>query len=125
MFAGFFGFLWFRNPILHGYILITVASIAFIVCTLSYIMIYRQLRHHHNKQTDEAQVQTQQQAANPLNVATYRRSASNMLWIYGLFVLCYLPSVLTKIAIRVVGHTVIIRCITEFAVVQSSFSTRV
>ena len=126
LFAGLYSCLWLWKLMVWKCFFFTVASISFIVCTLSYTMIYRGLRHQQlNQVADQAQAQPQQQAANPLNVARYRRSASNMLWIYGLFVLCYLPSVLTKIAIRVVGHTVIIRCITEFAVVQSSFSTRV
>ena len=109
-------FLFLRNPKLQAYVFIAVTSITFIFCTLSYTMIYRGLLHQHGNQvTDQAQVETQQQAANPLNVARYRRSASNMLWIYGLFVICYLPYVLTRFVTRLVGHNVLIQCIAEFA----------
>ena len=124
LFAGLYPCLWLWKPTVWKYLFLTVASISFIVCTLSYTMIYRGLRHQQlNQVADEAQAQPQQQAANPLNVARYRRSASNMLWIYCLFVLCYLPPVLTEIAIRVVGHTVILRCITEFAVTVAFFNS--
>ena len=123
LFAGFFGFLWLRNPILHAYVFIAVTSFSFIVCTLSYTLIYRGLRNHHSNQTDEVQVQTQQQAANPLSVARYRRSASNMLWIYVLFVLCYLPYTLTRIAVRLDGHTVFIQSIAEFAATVTCFNS--
>ena len=94
LFAGFLASLLLWNPIQQRDVFIALTSFSFIVCTLSYIMIYRGLRHQNvNQVTDQAQVQTQQQAANPLNVARYRRSASSMLWIYGLFVLCCLPFV--------------------------------
>ena len=116
LFAGFFGFLWLSNQIAYGYLVIVVNSIAFAVTTFAYTMIYRGLRHQHVIQvTDEAQVQTQQQAANPLNVARYRRSASNMLWIYVLFVVCYLPYVLTRVVTRIVGRTILVQCLLEFA----------
>ena len=97
LFAGFYAFLWLWNPTLHAYIFNAVISVSFIIITLSYIMIYRGLRHQQlNQATDQTQFQTQQQAANPLNVARYRRSAADMLWIYGLFVLCYLPYALNQ-----------------------------
>ena len=117
LFAGLYSCLLLWKPMLWRCFFFTVASISFIVCTLSYIMIYRGLRHQQlNQVADQAQAQPQQQAANPLNVARYRRSASNMLWIYGIFVLFYLPFVLTRIAARVVGHTVSTQCLLEFSV---------
>ena len=117
LFAGFDAFLWLRNHILNGHVFIAVTSFSYIVCTLSYTMIYRGLRHQHGNQvTDEEQVQTQQQAANPLNVARYRRSASNMLWIYVLFVLCFFPFVLTQIVVQLMGRTVLLQCLNEFAI---------
>ena len=123
MFAGFFGFLWLRNPILHGYVLIAFSSVSFIIITLSYTMIYRGLRHQHGNQvTDQAQVQTQQ-PANPMNLARYRRSASNMLWIYGLFVLCDFPFILIRIVEGIVGGTVIVQCLLEFAVTVVCFNS--
>ena len=124
LFAGFFGFLWLRNPILHGYVLIAFTSVSSIIITLSYTMIYRGLHHHNvNPVTAQVQVQTQQQAANPLNVARYRRSASNMLWIYVLFVLCFLPFVLTRIVVQLVGRTVLLQCLLEFATTVVCFNS--
>ena len=124
LFAGLYSCLLLWKPMLWHCFFVTVASISFIVCTLSYIMIYRGLRHQQlNQVADEAQAQPQQQAANPLNVARYRRSASNMLWIYGLFVLCYLPYVLTLIVLRFVEHTTFIQCFHEFAATVVCFNS--
>ena len=116
LFAGLYSCLWLWKLMVWKCFFFTVASISFIVCTLSYTMIYRGLRHQQlNQVADQAQAQPQQQAANPLNVARYRRSASNMLWIYGLFVLCYLPYISVRIAAGLVGHNALVQCITEFA----------
>ena len=116
LFAGFFGFLWLWNQSSYSYFVVAGTSIAFIVTTFAYIMIYRGLRHQHvNQATNQAQVQTKQKSANTLNVARYRRSASNMLWIYIVFVLCYLPYVLTRIVTRIVGRTILVQCLLEFA----------
>ena len=124
LFAGLYSCLWLWKPMLWKYFFFTVAIISFIVCTLSYIMIYRGLRHQQlNQVADQAQAQPQQQAANPLNVARYRRSASNMLWIYGIFVLFYLPFVLTRIVARVEGHTVFTQYLLEFAVTVMAFNS--
>ena len=122
--GGWYGFLWFRNNTLRVYVLIAISSVSFIIITLSYTMIYRRLRHQHGNQvTDQAQVQTQQQAANPLNVARYRRSASNMLWIYCLFTLCYLPYILARIAARLVGQNALFQCISEFTGTVTFFNS--
>ena len=122
--AGLPASLWYWYPMPYRYFVIVVTSICFIVCTVSYTMIYRGLRHHHGNQvTDEVQVQTPQQAANPLNVARYRRSAADMLWIYGLFVLCYLPYLLTQIATQFVGRNALIQCLHEFAMTVGCFNS--
>ena len=116
LFAGLCACLWLWKPMVWEYFVFTVPIISFIVCTLSYIMIYRGLRHQQlNQVADEAQAQPQQQAANPLNVARYRRSASNMLWIYVLFVVCYLPHVLSRVVTRLVGRTILMQCVLEFS----------
>ena len=123
-FAGLYGFLLLQNLMIQTYLVIVVNSVCFIVCTLSYRMIYRRLRHQNvNQVTDQAQLQTQQQAANPLNVARYRRSASNMLWIYGLFVLCYLPHASTRVAMKLMGQSLLIHCLREFAVTVLCFNS--
>ena len=124
LFAGLYSCLWLWKLMVWKCFFFTVASISFIVCTLSYTMIYRGLRHQQlNQVADQAQAQPQQQAANPLNVARYRRSASNMLWIYGLFVLCYLPYVLTQIVTQLVGRNVSIQCLHEFAITVGCFNS--
>ena len=96
------------------------ASIAFIgllvcilVISLAYIKIYRGLRHQHGHQVqDQAQVR----AGNTLNLAKYRRSVSSMLWVYSLFILCYLPYSCVFFVATFLEHNVFIQCIFEFSI---------
>ena len=71
-------------------------SFCLFIITAAYIKIYRGLRRHNG-----LQVQGQAKAAaNALHMAKYRRTASGMMWIYGLFLLCYLPHFFYLILIR-------------------------
>ena len=73
------------------------------------------VRHQHGHQIQvQAQVQAQQQTGNTLDLAKYRRSASSMLWIYGLFILCYLPNFCMYFVLVLHGHNAFIHCIYEF-----------
>ena len=60
----------------------SVLVVALLVISVVYIKIYRRLR---------APDQAQQQAGNTLSIARYRRTASAMLMVYVLFLICYLP----------------------------------
>ena len=121
-FAGFYASIWLWKPMVQSFVVFIVNGIFFIVIALSYIMIYRGLHRQLNQVTDEPQAQ--QQAANPLNVARYRKSASSMLWIYGLFVLCYLPYILARGVSQLVGHNALFNASPNLPQ-QSSVSTRV
>ena len=90
--------------------------VIFLVTPVVYIKIYRGLRRHHGQQVQaQTQVQAQQHAGNTLNVAKYRRSASSMLWIYGIFIVCYLPYTCCHF-IEISQSSVIMACIKEFSV---------
>ena len=106
--------LW--NAPLYNYIVFLGGFVVFLVTSSAYIKIYYGLRqdHGHNAK-DQAQVEAQQQAGNTLNVAKYRRTVSNMLWVYCVFILCYLPFILTRILIVIVGGTVFLLNAGDFA----------
>ena len=116
LFSGFYASTWFWNKILHASITITCIFACFVVIPVAYIKIYRGLRHQHGHQVqDQAQVQDQQQTGNTLDLAKYRRSASSMLWIYSLFILCYLPYFCVYLVSAFRQHNVFIQCIVEFS----------
>ena len=115
--------LW--NVMAYSYLVLGGGSFLFLVTSLAYIKIYYGLRHQHGHQVQpQAQVEAQQQAGNTLNVAKYRRSASSMLWIYCVFILCYLPYIFILFAARLVGqYAVFMSCVTHFATTVVSFNS--
>ena len=107
----------FWSITLYNFIFFFGNFVCFLVISVAYIKIYRGLRQQHGHQAqDQAQVQAQQQTGNTLDLAKYRRSATSMLWIYGLFILCYLPYVCVSFVRKFHRHTVLIECILEFSI---------
>ena len=93
-------------PVVAGpLLLIVVAS----------IKIYRRLRDQQISQP-QAPDQAQQQAGHTLNMATYRRTASAMMWICVLLLICGLPY-LCMAAFRVVAaeRTALSECLYDFS----------
>ena len=114
-YSGFYAPTRFWNKILHASIAVTGIFVCFLVISVAYVKIYRGLRQQHGHQVqDQAQVQAQQQTGNTLDLAKYRKSASSMLWIYGLFVLCYSPYFCMYFVVVLHGNNVFIHCIDEF-----------
>ena len=110
-FVGFYASTWVWSKLVQSSFIIVTMGIAFLVTSVAYIKIYRGLRHHHGHQ-----VGAEQQTGNTLNVAQYRRSASSMMWIYCIFILCYSPFFCAKVVRQFVQHTVVIQCILEFSI---------
>ena len=77
--------MWFWNPsitFLHGFIGI---PLCLIISIFSYTTIFFNLRHHQN------QLQGQQNKANQLNIARYKKAVSTAIWLQLALVTCYLP----------------------------------
>ena len=112
LFSGFYAPTRFWNKILHASITITCIFACFVVIPVAYIKIYRGLRHQHGHQVQD---QAQQQTGNTLDLAKYRRTASSMLWIYGLFILCYVPCFCVYFIADFYPRNVLIYCLLEFS----------
>ena len=71
----------------YGMVAAAVGWIGFLLTTVAYIRIYKVVRYHQN------QIQSQLQQANHQEMELHRekKSAFNALFIYVVFVLCYLP----------------------------------
>ena len=67
-----------------------VIAISLLAISVASIKIYHRLRAQQISQP-QAPDQAQQQAGNTLNLARYRRTASAMLIVYVLLLICYLP----------------------------------
>ena len=88
-------FMWFDSLLLlwdgkiFDSIAFTGALVALLVISVAYIKIYRRLRAQQIQ--PQAPDQAQQQAGNTLNMARYRRTASTMMTVHVLLLICYLP----------------------------------
>ena len=76
----------------------------FVVISSAYISIYRGLRRSGTRTLSAS-----------LCASRCRRSASNMLWIYGLFMLCYLPYLVSRLCMRFVRKDTFMQLIFEFS----------
>ena len=100
-----FATLWAGSWFLSTRVNIICGAIGLFICCLvtllSYISIQRGLRQH------VAQIHQQANGPEPanFNVLRYRRTVANMLWIYGVFLVCYIPFLLSLVAILVAGLT--------------------
>ena len=116
-FGVFYGCTWVWNTVLYSRLALVTFSVSFLVTSLAYTKIYRGLRNRRKLQMqDHGQVQIRQDSGSRLDLVQYRRSTSNMLWIYGLFIMCYLPYLCAMAVRQFVERTAFVQCILEFTV---------
>ena len=100
----------------------TCCGSALLVICVACIKIYRRLRAQQIQ--PQAPEQAQQQAGNTLNMQKYKKSASAMMWVFVLLIICYLPSLCVVILTVVVERTALIENLWGFSyslVLLSSF----
>lgn len=99
--------LWYVK-FLH-WVTVFVFSLCLSLCTFNNATILLILRRHRVEIARlEAQIEVNQDPKENvnLNMAQRRRTSSNMLWVYGLFVLCYAPFLIVRIFKNfTTGHT--------------------
>ena len=113
-FSGLYAFLRLWFPMSHSYLIIAVCCFSFLVTCVAYTKVYAGLRRQSRNQT---QLQSRTEGHGPrntMNVAKFRRSASGMVWIYGIFFLCYLPYVVAKVVKQSVGHIASVQLLIEY-----------
>ena len=86
--------------------------VALLIISVACIKIYLRLRAQPIQ--PPAADQAQQQAGNTLNMARYRRTASAMLTVYVLFLICYLPFWCFAAISLVIERTALIECLWYF-----------
>ena len=87
--------------------------VSLLVISVVCIKIYRRLRPQQIQ--PQAPDQAQQQAGNTLNIARYRRTASAMLMVYVLFLICYLPWLCLAVISSLIKRTALSECLWDFS----------
>ena len=91
-----------------------VVAVALIIIFVACIKIYRRLQAQQIQ--PQASDQAQQQAGNTLNMARYRRTASAMMWICVLLLICYLPFLCMTAFSVAAERTALTECLYGFSV---------
>ena len=71
----------------YSVVAVILASIGFLLTTFAYVRVYKVARYHQN----QIQAQFQQRNAQAMVLLRERKSALNVVYIYIVFVACYLP----------------------------------
>ena len=99
---------WMRNWII---IPLSVLLLAFLITTVSTFKIFQIVRRH------QRQINQQQQSVqmNMVNVLKCRKSAITVLYVYGLFLIFYVPFFVTIIVETFAGYTVNVKIAYDYA----------
>ena len=89
------------------------AAVVVLVISVACFKIYRRLRAQPIQ--PQGPDQAQQQARNTLNMARYRRTASAMLMVYVLFLICYLHLWCSVAVGLVIERTALTECLWDFS----------
>ncbi len=91
---------WFLNLQLNVTSGVIVLFSVCVIIPLCYLSIHRGLRRH------VAQIHQQRNSNDPVvdfNVAQYKKTVNDMLWINGLFLVCYFPYLASMLAVLAMG----------------------
>ena len=86
-------------------LIMTVICLCLCFATLNYLAIARKLFGHtahlqaHNKKVDS------KKRGKSFNIGQYKKTVKSMLYVYGLFLLCYLPYLCFTVALKSIGRT--------------------
>ena len=95
----------------HGYVIgVILGSIAFLLTTFAYVRVYIVARYHQ----DQIQAQFQQRNAEAMVHVRERKSALNVVYIYIVFVACYLPRLCSTFADAITGNLSVLSLFTLF-----------
>jgi len=88
--------LWYIELIRWSTVIIFIAC--FVVCTVNNAVIFRILKYHRTQiARQQKQVQANENINNSIEAQQKRKTSSNALWIYLLFILCYAPFLIARV----------------------------
>ncbi|XP_078357014.1 melanocortin receptor 5-like [Oculina patagonica] len=99
MFAAVWSGIWFWNALVNMIFGAIGLFSCCLITPLCYISIYRGLRRH----VAQIHQQVNSSWSTDLNVVQYKKTVNNMLWIYGLLLVCYIPHFTSLLAVLAMG----------------------
>lgn len=101
---------WIANDSIFNNIAITLIFASLIFTFLAYMRVLKYVRRHENQIRDQKNFQTADSCPVNLNyrlsrIMRYKKSTLTMVYIVGIFVLCYIPFLCVKIVHKIDGYT--------------------
>ena len=87
---------------------LVIAAVGLILTFVSYIRIYLTVRRHKN-QIQSIQIRGEAQSDAMKNFAARIKSTVGIFYVYFLFMICFLPSLISSAAIRIFGSSIVLK----------------
>ena len=87
---------------------LVIAAVGLILTFVSYIRIYLTVRRHKN-QIQSIQIRGEAQSDAMKNFAARIKSTVGIFYVYILFMICFLPSLISSAAIRIFGSSIVLK----------------
>lgn len=110
----FFGTTWLWNyKVFDPYAVFSATIFVILITSFAYFKVYQVVRRHQVHIQAQMQVQARLQAQEEVQLATTeaqgKKSATTMLLVYCLLLLCYLPYICSELVINIIGDLNITR----------------
>ena len=100
------GMIYVIDMAVYFVVIMTIISFCLLLASCSYFSIGRELQQRHAMiQGHNHHPKTRQQHGSSFNVGRYRKTVTSMLYVYGAFLLCYLPYLCFSVALKLIGRT--------------------
>ena len=108
--------IYLLNRTVYFMITMVIISCCLLFTSCNYIAIGRMLQRRHARIQTHNHIQTGQQHRNIFNIGRYKNTVTTMLYVYGAFLLCYLPSLCFTIAMIRFGRTSTLKSVYYIAI---------
>ncbi|KAJ7374606.1 hypothetical protein OS493_004944 [Desmophyllum pertusum] len=103
---------WIRNWIIFP---VVITLLTFLVTSLSTLKIFQVVRRHHRQISQQQQSVDNHLRSNSVNVLKCRKSAVTVLYVYGLFLIFYLPFCVVMLVDTLTGYTITVKIAYDYA----------
>ena len=116
------------RPEVYSTILVTMISLCLLSTYLAYAKILQCVRSHErriNVKVVSSSLQIEEKSGRLRSILRYKKSTVAMIFVVGVFTVCYLPMLCVKLAQRVRGYTVPVKTAYLFASTIAFFNSSV
>lgn len=109
---------WIANGNLFNNIIISLIFVSMAITFIAYLKVLKSVRRHESEIGDQKTIQTAQQFPvehRLTKITRYKKSTMTMVYILGIFVLCYIPFLCVKVVYKIDGYTTSVKTANLYA----------